>query len=166
MNSRGVVEVIAKEVDDERRRKQQQKITQQQQNRLCGRPARSTARSIRNSVDRRGRPARTTCTWKELGRPPGRPTESTQLSVGHPVDLPVHRRKGRSTARSTDKRVRAASADSKICLYLRVGCFLGFVSYRRSLRRNCWSSLTFKEAVSNCNLLLKQLNLSLIAPRT
>ena len=47
MDSRGVVEVIAKEVDDERLRKQQQKITQQQQNRLCGRPARSTARTSR-----------------------------------------------------------------------------------------------------------------------
>ena len=49
MDSREVVEVIAKEVDDKRRRKQQQ-------NRLSGRPARSTAHAQRaqgqRAVDR------------------------------------------------------------------------------------------------------------------
>ena len=80
--------------------------------RLAGRPARSTG----PQYQKLGRPARLTDVNKlELGRRPGRPTEVTQLSVGHPVDRPVDRWKGRSTARSTDSRVRVISADSEIC---------------------------------------------------
>ena len=96
--------MIAEEVDDEDVGKQQQKKA-------------ATAEQAQRSTDPVDRTC-TACTGSEIGRPPGRPkslTVSTQLSVGHPVD----RWKGRSTARSTDKRVRAASADLKICLYLR-----------------------------------------------
>ena len=56
MDSQGVVEVIAKEVDDERRRKQQQKIAAAAGNRVVGRPARSTdmhsMHRVRRAVDR------------------------------------------------------------------------------------------------------------------
>ena len=57
MDSREVVEVIAKEVDDERRRKQQQKKA----------AAAEQAQRSTGPVDR----TCTTCTGSESGRPPG-----------------------------------------------------------------------------------------------
>ena len=106
--------MIAKEVDDEDEGKQQQKISQQQQVQV-GRstgpvdwPAVSEARST-GPVDRRAQ-----CAQVGARSTARSPTEVTQLSVGHPVDRPVDRWKGRSTAQSTDSRVRAASADLEI----------------------------------------------------
>ena len=78
MDSREVVEVIAKEVDDERRRKQQQKKA----------AAAEQAQRSTGPVDR----TCTTCTGSESGRPPDRPHSLTviaQVSVGHPVDRAV-----------------------------------------------------------------------------
>ena len=80
--------VIAKEVDDEKTKG----IAAAVENRLAGRPARSTARSIRTSIDRRGRPTCTTCTGLELGRPPGRPTGKHPTlcwAPGRPTGRPV-----------------------------------------------------------------------------
>ena len=99
MDSRGVVEVIAKEVDDERRRKQQQKIAAAAGNRLVGRPVRSTG-----PVDRRAQHAQG---QRAVDRPVDRHclTVNAQLSVGHPVRSTGRRE--RSTVRST------ASSDCK-----------------------------------------------------
>ena len=75
MDYRGVVEVIANEVDDEK--------------------VKETAAEISSSnrtgwpVDRPSRPDVHNVHKLKLGQPVGRPTEVTQLSVGHPVDRPV-----------------------------------------------------------------------------
>jgi len=118
MDSREVVEVIAKEVDDERRREQQQRIAAAEKQ-VVGRPARSTDMHSMHRVRERltampdckcptlcwapgrppGRPV------EESGRPPGRPHEETvsaQLSVGHPGDRPGDQGK-RSVDRPVDR---------------------------------------------------------------